>query len=1024
MFFTLIFVCFSVKQHYFVKIDVENINPGFATVFDTTKSADSDDPEYLITNKQQNAKEWKLDCTVTVPLNNIHVYENIKNSNESNNFLFIPDYLMNDNIIEKYLNLGFSPVSKMLKNQRYILSSEDQPGYSMLPYTYSILQAQSSAMVYSKADSNHKNPICHKLDFSFYKNICYISALIYTVLMIFRLYYYYLPINLKDDLGSRFWFVSKSKIALTSPARLSYSEYRELYKLIDKAETTNSSQQKVLRISRTKISTELYHLFVYPIFDYYFVIYWVERFAEIAEPLNKIIEGSHVQIDDSYETVSPPIEISYKDGYPQADITLKHFDKSANIHISSTVTNDLPFGSYSLHLAYIDCMHLGIINQISYIAPTQDAFKVFIENIFNRLDFASLDVITITGNHVEEIMKFYRYDDIQPIVDSIIRKMPTHKGPSSISQKHIGDYMFITDRFQVANVVYVVLTGQIANHLSLCVSENTFHFIMSLLVSYHHSVLSTRGDARSLMRVQNLLERTEIFSLIECVGSPSHFLRATGKLYDLTINQEVVDKFLASVSPDVRSRLIATENRQELNSYVVMFTRENGMDECVSISSTSYFDETIAQNIYLYLVEDVSRFHRRAQKLRAAHDDFRMASEFLGLHKVYKNMALAHPTLLSLELGYNGIIASLNEVIYEEDKNIDLNSELTNQIQVNIRLVSSLGYPINYSVIKAASDGNFFIFASRELRQLRAISSDDLIKQESTANALESDFVLILSDLTSDDATVVDSAGKLPSTGNIKDIISLLTNKAPHETVNTIQAKMQNVKDGTIEYASFDAQLAGKIKTMTWYKFIIAAMNDKMILFVYNNNTKKQSLLAMSDMMRKAESFLGSTKMFYWFFEDANEPKRTFTKPPMASGQITFNWSSIESVIREDDRKRVSDIIRKAIDKKGEINAKVVLTFDKPREYLLRGSYNNDILCGIATNVNWISKSIRKTKDAIAEEKKNAEIMKVVKHENRLRMFQIAMCLKDMVSAAEDVGYDGDLVNIVVNSFEKVQQLI
>ncbi|EAY12382.1 hypothetical protein TVAG_246160 [Trichomonas vaginalis G3] len=1025
MLFALLSLIWCQKPKYYVKIDIENLNDKFSSAFDMRKQVIVDHSDFLVTTKPQDTKIWRLDCIINVPVNNIHILEKINFTDKTNKFLYIPDSLLDEKVINKYMNLGFEPVSKMQPNIRYILSSHDQPGYNMLPYSYSLIQGKSSASVYSQYNVSISNPICHKMDLTFYKNVVYLSILLFIILMSLRVYFFFLPFNFNDGTGSRFWFVSNTKIDLTSPANLSFANKRKLSKLLDLAEETKKNQQIVIGIKRTAEYTELSHLFVYTLSRFFFVAYWIERYEEIAEPLNTVIEGAQIHLDDSIEPTPLPITISYENGLPKADISFNHFDKKANVEIKSNVENDLPFGSYSLHLSYIDCMHLGIINQIAYIPPTLDAFKNFISMIFKRLDFASLDVITITGNKIEEIVKFSKFDDTQPIVDSIIRKMPTHKGPTTISQKHIGDYMFTTNRFQVANVAYIVLTGQIANHLSLCVTENTFHFIMSMLVSYHHSVLSSRVDARSLMRVHNLLERTEIFSLVECVGNPSHFLRATGKIYDMDINQEIIDKFLELISPEIKSRILTTNGRQELNSYVVMFTRSNGQDECVSISSTSYYDKTIAQNIYLYLVEDVSSYYRRSQKLKAAHDDLRMASDFLGLHKVSKNMDLVHPSLLSIELGYNGVITSLLDVIYEDDKNINFEDLLDKEDQISIRLVSSLGHPVNYVMIKAASDGNYFIFASRELRQLRAISSEDHIKQiTNTINNLESDFILILSDMATKDCTVIDSQGKLPNTGQLNDIISLITNKAPHETVNSIQAKIQSIKDEKGNYVSFDVQLAGKIKTMTWFKIIIAVINDKMILFIYNNNTKKQSLLAMSDMMKKAESFLGSTKMFYWFFEDANEPKRTFNKPPMASGQITFNWSSIESVCREKDRKRVTDILRKAIDKKGDINAKVVLIFDKPREYLLRGSYNNGVLCGIATNVNWISKSIKKTKEAIHEEQSNAERAKEIKHDSKLKMYQLALCLKELISSGKDIGFDNDLVNIVVSSLEKIQQLI
>ena len=969
MFFFCFLFFFDIDKHKrkTTSIDVDSIDEVFFAGLGKRIQEIVKEPDYILTNKKHNFSGWFRACTLNVPSRPFHVYMNTDVKDENNNFLFLENYIYDDKIFRFYTEKGFSLITDKDAEYRFILTDQIPEDQNLipLPINYSYLTHFIPVPVYQQINDTDQNYICFKIDITpLYKISTFLFCVFILILLVF-FYFYNLPINMRREPDDIFWFMSTSKINLTKPAKLSYRQQQKLSKLISKVESTHKDQHAIIGIVRTDKAVTLKRLDVFPMQGTYFVIYWNETFPEIAEPMVYKLRDAEVHSDDSLNVQNVPVTLRFQKGYPVVDMPIVVSGKIAHLQIESKVKDDLPFGIYSLHYSYIDCILLSLLNQMSALTPLPDAFHQFIKHIFIRLDLTSLSIITMNGSRMEKILDFSKTDDIHSLSDSIIRKLPNESNSgnlsSTITYKLISEYQFTILRCNVADTVYFVLSSQYSSALTLKSPEQTFNFLMTMLVSYYHSTISTKGHARALTRIDNLIERTEMFTFIQCVGEPSNFLVSIGKLFNLSIDQKSIEFFLQNISTELRDQLLRTKNRKEMNQKQIIFSLPSGEEVCILLSSVSYFDETINQVVYLYLAEDITSFNNKAKQLQAVHNSVKIASEFLGIHKVEPDLTIgAWSTSLSRELGYTTMITSLKSILYKDDQNIDFSKAFETSPTIHIRIMSAIGYPVSYTMLKMSPDGGYFIYASKYSRQLKAIAKCDKHKGTESFNE---DFILIIAN--GNDAQYIDSKGKSIQSISLDDAIAQTLSRAQPDTKEIILENINKVRERKVNHSSCHAKLATELRGYCWYKFVISYEFDNLILFVRNVHAKKMNVLMMQEMNERADQYLASTQMFYWTFEDSYDDSHIYKDKELVPGSnIIINWKTLE----QNSTQEAVDLFKKALRDHLKIDTSITLNFGTPKKYLMRGDYKDFVLSGVCTQLDWMDQAIKTATSSIEEE--------------------------------------------------------
>ena len=1013
MFFCFFAFLLREKKQKTLAVNVNGIEPSFIHGFPSVGENSTQKPDYFISAVKKNDSEWFPACSLNVPARSMHLYMNKTVTDKENKLIYLNYIISRENILKFYMSKGFSIISDPNIEHRYVLSlHEDSEELYPMPVEYSYIAFKRSVVVYQRKSDKSANPLCFKADISQFYNFAKVLGIVFLFLVILRIYFYKLPINMNSAKGDRFWFMSSSMVSLTLPAKLGLRNGIKLYHLINKAKRTKSSQHIILGITKTKDAVDIKRLDVYPFNDLYFVVYWTEEFSEIAEPMSYMMEGAELSSDDLYKVQKPPINLSYVEGRPVVDIPIPVSGRTGRLHIESNVTDDLAFGEYSLHLGYIDCIHLSMINQISDLSPTHEAFDNFVYNIFVKLDYTSLNIISITGSKIEEIAKFYKYDELQPIVESLIRKLAAEGADAKkISYRHVSQYKFIVNSFVVNNTKYYVITSCLSNVLSLKMPEQTFHFIMSMLVTYHHSAVSSKGNARRLMRIYDLIKNTEIFSLIECVGEPSKFNRAVGKLFGQEITQEVFDQFFAKIPKETVKKLTEKEDGDEFDRLPVEFMHSSGERKWINISSISYYDEAIESMVYSYLVEDISKMKECSIQLESINEEVRIASEFLGLHKIHSDLTLPASNSLSQELGYTTNVRSFKSLLYEEDKEINFAAVLSKKKEIKVRLTSALGFPVVYSMISISSDDGYFVFAPKYMRQLRAIAK---CEKEKKLEANEEDFIVIIYNNTTQKTKYVDSAGKVIDGVTIEEALTPVLLRALPEGKHLFEENYKKVFIDKEEFVSFEIKLTTELKGYCWYKVSISNKFGGVMFYMRNVHAKKMNKLMMQEMSRRADSFLESSQIFYWTFTDTHSESNVYLSAPAAGSHIIIDWKTLE----KNSDKDAALIFAKSIAEHSNIEAPITFISNGKKKYIIRGTFKDNVLSGVGIDINWIDRAINDISQENSDDKnENAE--------KKLKIDTVLQAVNMLIQLSEEEGGNSnDLLKIGCDCVDEMKTII
>ncbi|KAH0801979.1 sensor histidine kinase [Histomonas meleagridis] len=810
------------------------------------------------------------------------------------------------------------------------------------------LQNETTAFVYSHSITN----FCPSHSFS--KHIKYLSLMLtflFLILLLLRLILLYRKVldNIKES--QIVWFCTSTGSPLSFRPFTSTPYKTHLLNLIKEVSNTKKNSMESIRTIQRPNEIIFTKLHVYYIInDIYMVILWDDIYKELHDSTDYRIENGKLKLND-YGTVTDALITSHfkPNEHITTDIEFKIDDANCKFTLKPNDESKLPLGMISLYLSYLDCLHINIFNEGISLTPTINAFQEYIELICEKLDFIAISVNMMTKQGEYETIASVVHD--QEVADAIQETLPNIKANVSSNVFQLVNYpkfRLACNRFAVADVEYYIITVIRSDLIVFRSSERRFHFFLSILVAYHHSIISLNSESGVLSRIYKLLETSKCFAIVECMDKPNEYFDSHGMLFGESMTKDIFDFIMKNSDKNIINEFLKIENRQECKTHILSLKHPKIGDVWISMASLSYYDITLEKQIYMYLIEDVTTLNQKTIQLNEAHEDGKMVSALLGFHKVREDHTLVDPISLSKELGYSEPITSIDEIIYPEDKELFSKDDQ----KIKFRIISSLGHLVWYSAIRTKLQNGFFIFSSRELSQMQAICYPDRNIKENTSFNSDSFFIASIDYDSGFMESVVTNDSIL---SNIKSfyLINLKDYIYPDDYEQFNDSCLQ-IKEKRILETHFNLRfLTSSGNYMHFYLYLFGAP-QKMILLLFNVDDLVNKFNSINETLAITNTSFHNSKMLMFAFENANYPERTFSTQPNAHKTIVFNWTTINQNVRKDFINSTHAAIMAAFEKRQSCNILIPLVFDSVvRWILIRGKVreNQDHISGIAVDL-------------------------------------------------------------------------
>jgi len=990
----------------------------FGNISSVTKSEKEADLLLYCQNKRIDREKYKYKKKMDLKLDPFYVYSNYNlkscqiglNQAQASSIEFL-QAISKQNIRVSY---GIS-----LENA-CIISSEPLPHlFEIFPRNLSKRTFFAKVFAYSNNIDSFEQVVRSEKVKKF--RISFITAICVVIIPIFALRLYYLmkslPIRMND--GFYFWFISNQGSTLTwKPILISFKLRNQIYEQVMKSNETKQDQNSIFSVSRTPKCVSFKRINVCRVDNTFSAVFiWDESFSESTEPFRQSIDGAVIKFNDSDEIIFPQVYINYEEGsFPIADINFELEGRFCSLRVDSKADDALPFDFYSLNLSYIDCIHLNLLYQSVLIKPNAENANVFLNSVYQMLDLAALCLFRANDSQFENVYFFHNSSDLPDLVATFIRTIPLSSSSAQISMKNVGKYCFASNRFNVSSIDYIVLIAYDSSKLILRENELSFHFIISMLVSFHYGVLSTKGEARALTRIYELLDRAECFALVECVGKPEMFLNSYGKLFGENVTKTEVEWMFKNIPEEMFNSIKSSENHN-LHQFMVPFKHDVKGDVCISLTSSKYFDETLQDYVYFYLVEDVSTFHSQSIQLQSTYEDVKLASSFLGFHKVQRDLSLTDPFSLSLELGYKRPIKSIMDVVY--DKSIDISKELEKSPKVNIRLVSALNHNVWYSIIRPSAEGCLYMFSSKEIRQINALAKRDSAKSLNVPSfddfylyTIDSNSGSVISLVNNTHQSVISHPNE-----HISDIRELVFGEDRiifDECYSSVQKEQSKNRYSHIRMASLGPSVYFSMN-------IVASSPGIILIYIFNDDANFNKLKSYRESKKIADEAFQEYGIFFWAFENSSTPDRTFTSLPQHRNTLVLNWTTIANNVPLNEQEKVKETIQEAFQNKSSISMTMPFNIDEKYQFLFRGEFIDKELCGLAMNMDWIIRKYESLKKNIDDEINEIHNITHTMESDRQDLKNLIEDLKYMFSMIKKVPTSTDQDSIIDLVFRVIE---
>lgn len=873
----------------------------------------------------------------------LFIYESDKNLDQ--NTVFIDNLLRSDlNLLHQLIQTNFIVQNSLEETTKFIITQNStflRENYNQIQINSSVFSKLDLVNTYAYVTGDRYYNYFGELRFQILikKFAFWITATTILILII-------LKINahraLCPNCDSKFtiWFVNHSGRNISSPGKQIYSTRSTIKELIQKARLKNKIQTTYVHQIYSHKHISLFKLHVVPLSRYIFmVVEWEESFVEEKSPPDQTITGGILRIDDYEDPIKVNVNIrtDEKDEV-YLDIPFNTDDQECRLKLKAN-GKSLPYGIYALQETYINLLHANLFRLGLNLQVTQTAFVDYVKRIFYSLSYEVLVLYMANGDVLEPIVSLKRdenSDDIFEITNKWSQKMYPNSFGNEFVKENVGNIRFCMSSLKGEPYYYAMTMGYNAGTLINHSAETRFHFLIGIVTAFNHSLLQNKDKVMALPRIYELIDNTPELSLISCIGQPDNILYVRTTLRNEGrhpwAKQSKQTKIHSLNEFDWANKVIKYANAMniydkpnnngftKMTQYVIHIPTNSTID-MYSITSSSYFDDSINENVYLYLVEDV-KYLEKPENISKMIPSILLAS-MLGLHTISKeDLRICDSYRLATELGYDPKkVATLHDVTNH--------SELANlPTTKSIQLTRANGRSRRFFSISDKEHDFFFIFPAPDVSPI-VVSDDEQLVEWKGPNDLaifiynqETGRIIDTNNLSSD---LEHFAYQRIFDADRKNFLEHLKNPE----------SLSDVTQKTLRVYTADGFAWRIVKTSPhpYFKNIYLISSWALLNF---------SLIdAISyDFADTTAATFTSAKIHQWMFENAVEPVRIFRSMPRGQNMLIFNWTTIENNVHREFKTMTAHAISKCLSGNYVLDLVVPLFFEDVRWFLLRGSFD------------------------------------------------------------------------------------
>jgi hypothetical protein len=589
-------------------------------------------------------------------------------------------------------------------------------------------------------------------------------------------------------------------------------------------------------------------------------------------------------------------------------------------------------------------IHFMIFKQGINLEFSVESLINFLGDVYYYLNYSAMLAFAQIGSDIQPIAVFSSDKEIQKTAEDWVRKKYESDRTNTQYKDTIGNMRIFMGKLNVNRLDYIICFCYDAGNLILRSAEIRFNYIMAMFTSFNQGVLDKTNDIAALPRIYDLIENSGKLSLIGCIGSPTKIKYVHGKLFNTEPDEEMLRHIL---SRSIWSKS-SDEEFEPFTQYQSTLQMKDGI-KIISITSIKYYDDSLSDNVYQYLIEDVTQLH----KLTGEIDFLRpvpstLFASMANFHTINSStFQVIDPDRLTKELGFGTSIESLTQVLSASEL-ADLKNQLNNpeSCEKLISIIDSQSRPRRYEVVSSNAPV-FFIFNIPCVSSISYPETEQLKKWE-------------------------DGPDYYPYVYNSsQDIIYDLSNKATplDKFAETYIFEPDRVK--FIDHLKNPGtrgditQVVIRVYTpdnFSWRIVKITPHDKHKEIFVVHFWALADSSLETSydfDFADAANTAFSSAKVLHWIFENSKEPVRIFRSMPRGINTLIFNWATVENNIHNEFRDYIANVINECLTNVKPVDIIVPVYFEKYRWFLIRGCLNkeNMHLSGTAFDLSNLSNS-------------------------------------------------------------------
>ena len=1003
----LIFCFISCSSSEFLVLDNLNIDSEQILKFFSSPNQKKMIPlnQNFVKITQNYDEELPVSCIHYMDAKKAFLYRN-KIINDQKSISIVGDFpniaeIFKDLIHHKYkTQIGFSNSSKYVLSLSPFLSSDhnfeiidDDSEFKFLK----LEKRKIKVFIQSRTNSNIMGLICN--DFPNYFNIFSACLLcFFCFILMLRISFLGIPFLFNNLSHISIWIVGTNGSLITRPSKMIYpQQMKAIIKMLHEIVKTGKPQNSIIKINchnPDKTIFERAHLYKMTK-SLILIVVWEEKFDNRKKSFTHDITGNSISGDSEelYDVTTKILFDNQNRKYARIDFELDRSPCSLELHPNNY--DALAFGMSSLNLHYLHKLHFSIVRDIGHNNINLSLFSEFAREAYTKLDFEVLCVFLHNNNEFKEIIGNYKNQAVKKDILKFVHIISTINSTPKLHLEYIGENRYGGVKFKIASDEYILAIGLKIKNFVLRGPESRFVFIMQLIFSFHHTILSPKLEILILQGFHDIIESTGRMSLIKCTKSLTNINQVYGTIFGKKTNVKKLQFFQKSAGIRAKTSLTLNESRKMFNQIIIPFQRKNGQWACFAISGIMYYDDTINTKSYLYFVEDVTFLYARALSLREKHEDVAFIEDFFKLYRIHSDLTIEESKSLSAMLGYQSPVTNLSDILYCEDLDF-INSSINDPRHNIIKLMSASNYPLQFIRLPIPGESDFFIACIWKISTMLKLAKTEVDKKFKRKNKSK-DFLYMTLDIKTEVpiemfSNFADNFSPLEMYSHIKAVLYSVD-------LSLFEEAWKTIKEGKAKSTSMILRMRIK-EGHEWFNFvIIRSSTTNATLYVSSCDTQAKTRLKILYDFKLLETAIVSSKTLMWIFEDADQPERAFSSLPVGTNMLIMNWSTIEKNVTLQYRDSVRSTIKGILNTKSKMDMLIPMFFGKVRWLLFRGSISEDEnahLTGIAIDITSVI-------EPWEESRKESKIQKYTYETMKLKLANLRKEAKDILQRMNEL---------------------